>query len=298
MSKPLSVVVGTTEGWPYVRDLLETLREDAQASGSEVVIADGSGAPPPPDSEIYPEVRWLKFDIPAVFALYREGIRAAQGDIVALTEDHALPQAGWIPQIIRAHAEHPDAAVIGGSIENGSHQTILDWASYFITQGIHMAPLGDREVPISTNEADVSYKRAAVADVDDNGGQGFMAILHNRRLADAGAVQRVDDRIRVDHFQTIGFRRTSAIHYHNGRSISGFRRGRGMTREDWARMAAALILPFLRTGKAIRHVWGKGRHRRELLASAPLMLWLDLCQGVGHFVGYAAGAGDSPNYLR
>ena len=298
MTPPLSVVVGTTEGWPYVRDLLERLRADAQATGSEVLIADGSSAPPPNPADVYPEVRWVKFDTPAIFALYREGIRASAGELVALTEDHALPHAGWIPQILRAHAEHPQAAAIGGSIENGSHHTILDWASYFITQGIHMAPLGDQEVPITTNEADVSYKRSAVENIDDNGGQGFMAILHNRRLADAGAVQRVDDRIRVDHFQTIGFRRTSAIHFHNGRSISGFRRGRGMTAEDWARMGGALVLPFLRTAKAIRLVWGKRRHRRELVASAPLMLWLDLCQGVGNFVGYALGAGSSPNYLR
>jgi hypothetical protein len=298
LSVPLSVVIGTTEGWPYVRPLIEALRGDAQSMGAEVLIADGSDGPPPSPADIYPEVRWLKFDTPVVFALYGHGIRAARGDIIALTEDHALPRPGWIPAIVRAHAEHPEAAAIGGSIENGSRQTLLDWASYFITQGIHMAPLGDREVPITTNEADVSYKRGAVETLDDNGGLGFMAILHNRRLADSGAVQRVDDRIRVDHYQTIGLRRTMSIHYHNGRSISGFRRASGMTPEDWARMVASLVLPFLRTARAIRVLWPKRRHRRELLASAPLMLSLDLAQGVGHLIGYAAGAGDSPNYLR
>jgi hypothetical protein len=125
-----------------------------------------------------------------------------------------------------------------------------------------------------------------------------MAILHNRRLAETGAVQRNDDRMQVDHFQTVGLAATSAIHFHNGRSISGFRRERGMGPEDWLRMGVSMALPVARTARAVGIVWRKGRHRRELLAGVPLMLWLDLCQGAGHLIGYAAGAGDSPNYLR
>jgi hypothetical protein len=125
-----------------------------------------------------------------------------------------------------------------------------------------------------------------------------MAILELRRLADQGAELRVDDRLVVDHFQTIGFGMTTAIHYHNGRSIAGFRRAGGMTGEDWLRMAAALVLPVVRTYRAFRIVWAKGRLRGTLLACLPLMLFLDFSQGIGHLVGYARGPGDSPRFLR
>ena len=295
---PLSIVVGTREGWPYVRPVLEAVRGDAEAMGAEIVFADGSGMQPPPPDEVGPQVRWLSLDEPSVFRLYSRGISSARGDIIATTEDHAVPRPGWCTAIVRAHAEHPEAAAIGGAIENGSHESLIDWASYFITQGPHMAPQGNRRVAVTTNEADVSYKRHALVDLDDNGGLGFMAILHNRRLAERGAILRVDDRMAVDHYQTIGFGATSAIHFHNGRAISGFRRHNGMAATEWLRLLALPLLPLWRTARTIRLGLSKGRHRRVLLASAPLALWLDYCQAAGHALGYLAGPGKSPDHLR
>jgi hypothetical protein len=295
---PLSIVVATTEGWPYVRPVLESFREEAERAGAEIVFADGSGRPAPSAVEIGQSTRWLSYDMPVVFNLFHLGLHEAQGEIVATTEDHATVRPGWVEAILRAHAAHPDAAAIGGAIENGSRRSLLDWGSYFITQGQHMAPLGDRQIPMTTNEANLSFKRWAVERLGDSNGQGFMAILELRRLADEGAVLRVDDRIVVDHYQELGFRETSAIHYHNGRSIAGFRRRRGMSGEDWWRMAASLVIPLARVGRVVRGGWAKGRRRGTLLASIPAMLWLDFCQGVGHLVGYALGPGGSPRYLR
>jgi hypothetical protein len=161
-----------------------------------------------------------------------------------------------------------------------------------------MAPLGDQVVPMTTNEANVSYKREAVADLDDNEGLGFMAILHNRRLAESGAILRVDDRMVVDHFETSGFGWTTSIHFHNGKSIAGFRRADGMSHEDWVRVATALMLPAWRTLRVWRVGLAKGRKRRQLLASAPFALWLEYVQGVGSLMGYLLGPGDSPSHLR
>lgn len=295
---PLSVVVGTTEGWPYVQPVLDAIRGDAEALGVEILFVDGSGHQPPRREDIGGHVRWLTSRSTSVFKLYAEGLREALGEVVATTEDHAVPRPGWCAAILRAHAEHPEAAAIGGAIENGSRHSLIAWASYFITQGPHMAPLGNRQVPMTTNEANVSYKRSAVVDLDDNDGLGFMAILHNQRLAERGEILRVDDRMVVDHFETVGLRATSAIHFHNGRAISGFIRHKGMTTEQWLRMAAALVLPVYRTARAIRIGLGKGRMRGRVLASAPIALWLDYCGGVGHLLGYVAGEGDSPRHLR
>lgn len=292
------MVVGTTEGWPYVRRLVEALRPDAENLDVELIFVDGSGRPAPATSETGPNIRWLSSDEDSVFRLYAKGLRAARGEVVATTEDHALPHPGWCAAILAAHRDHPEAAAVGGAIENGSRDSLIEWASYFLTQGPHMSPLGDRRVRMTTNEANVSYKHWAVEDLDDNEGLGFMAILHNRRLAEMGAVLRVDDRIVVDHFETVGIRNTSVIHFHNGRSISGFERRRGMTTEHWLRMGAALLLPLWRTSRAVRSGLAKGRLRRQLLASAPIALWLDYCGGVGHLVGYAVGAGNSPRHLR
>ena len=203
---PLSIVIGTGQGWPYVRELIELLRADAEGVGAEIVVADGGTNPAPHLDETGPAVRWVKSPGVSVFVLFADALRAARGDLVALTEDHAMPRAGWIAAVLAAHARHPEAAAIGGAIENGSRDRLIEWASYFTTQGPHMAPLGDRVVPMTTNEADVSYKRWALERFDPDDGSGFMAILYNRRLAEAGEVLRVDDRIVVDHFETEGIR--------------------------------------------------------------------------------------------
>ena len=159
---PLSVVIGTGEGWPYVRDLVRALRPEIEGVSGELLIVDGSGGAAPPVTDLGAHVRWLSRDAASVFALYAIGLREARGEVVATTEDHALPRPGWCAAIVAAHAAHPEAAAIGGAIENGSTDALIQWASYFTTQGPHMAPLGDRVVPMTTNEANVSYKRSAV----------------------------------------------------------------------------------------------------------------------------------------
>jgi hypothetical protein len=294
----LSVVIGTGEGWPYVRDLVRALRPEIESVSGELLIVDGSGGAAPPVTDLGANVRWLSRDAASVFALYAIGLREARGEVIATTEDHALPRPGWCAAIVAAHAAHPEAAAIGGAIENGSTDSLIQWASYFTTQGPHMAPLGDRVVPMTTNEANVSYKRSAAADVDDNDGLGFMAILHNRRLAESGAVLRVDDRMVVDHFETSGFGWTTSIHFHNGKSIAGFRRSHGMSDEDWVRMATALLLPAWRSLRVWRVGLAKGRKRHELVASAPFALWLEYVQGAGSLMGYLLGPGSSPGHLR
>jgi len=294
----LSVAIASGQGWPYVEDLIATIRPDADAAGAEIVVTDGSANRVPSIAEVGPSVRWLKQEGVSIFVLFATALREARGEVVALTEDHTIPQPGWIEAILRAHDGHPEAAAIGGAIENGSTYGLVEWASYFTTQGPHMAPLGDRAVPVTTNEANVSYKRWALEQVPFDEGSGFMAILYNRRLAEAGYSLRVDDRVVVDHFETDGFGWTTAIHFHNGRTISGFRRERGMSDEDWVRMATALMLPAWRTLRVLRTGLAKGRLRRQLLVSAPFALWLEYVQALGHLTGYVAGPGGSPNHLR
>jgi hypothetical protein len=294
----LSIVIGTGQGWPYVRELVESLRADAGTEIVEIVVVDGSDNAAPRPDEVDASVRWTTAPGASVFVLFAIGLHAARGEVVATTEDHAMPRAGWIPALLRAHREHPEAAAIGGAIENGSTRGLLEWASYFTTQGLHMIPLGDREVPTTTNEANVSYKRWALEKYDPDDGSGFMAILYNRRLAEGGEILRVDDRLVVDHFETDGFGWTTSIHYHNGRTISAFRRARGMAREDWLRVACAYLLPAWRVGRVLRMGLAKGRLRRQLVLSTPFALWLEYVQATGLLMGYLAGPGDSPNHLR
>ena len=291
----LSICVGTTSGWPAIEPCIRSFLDDARAAGAEVLIADGSGCGLPDDPTILEGVTWRQYDEASVFRLVAENIKDASGEIVALMEDHCTARPGWVKAILRAHEQYPLAAAVGGSIENGTPGGGLEWASYLMTQGAHMAPLANGPTRRIANEADISFKRSALDDIEDHP-LGFMTIRHSRALADAGELLVNDDRIQVDHFESLGPRATMIIHFDDGRTISGFRR-RTMATGDWLRLAAAPLLPLYRTTRVVRNAVSKGR-ATTVVAALPWLVVLEYCHGAGEFIGYLLGPGRSPYGLR
>jgi hypothetical protein len=291
----LSICIGTTAGWPAIEPCIRSFIDDARAVGAEVVIADGSGRPPPDDPSILDAVTWHTYEEASVFRLVAENMREAKGEIVALMEDHCTARPGWVRGILRAHEEYPLAAAVGGSIENGTPDGRLEWASYLMTQGAHMAPLPNGPTTRIANEANISFKRSALEDVEEHP-LGFMTIRHSRALGDAGELLVNDDRIQVDHYESLGSRATMIIHFDDGRTISGFRR-RTMASGDWLRMLAAPLLPIYRGGRVVRNAMSKGR-TATVLTALPWLIALEYCHGAGEFVGYVLGPGRSPYGLR
>jgi hypothetical protein len=173
----------------------------------------------------------------------------------------------------------------------------MDRASYWITQGPFQAPLPNGPSDRVATEANLSFKRDVVLAIPDVAGMGSIVLLHLLALRERGAVLVNDDAIVVDHFQAVGFGETSAIHFHNGRTIAAFRRrsGRAIEALRWA--ALPLLAPY-RALRVLRIGWSKGRERRWLLASAPAILWLEWCHAAGELLGYVAGAGRSAEVLR
>jgi hypothetical protein len=291
----LTICIGTTAGWPAVERCIRSFLPDAQATGSEIIVADGSGRPPPTDPEILSAVTWRTYDEKSVMRLVQFNLAEATGQIVATIEDHCTARSGWIAAIFRAHTEHPTAAAIGGAIENGTTATPLEWASYLMTQGIHMAPLENGPTTRIANEANISYKRSALAGFLDDP-MGFMTIRVTSALAARGEELINDDRIVVDHHERLGTRATAVIHFDDGRTISGFRRRR-MEGGDWLRLLGAPVLPLYRTARVVRNAVRKGR-AATVASALPWILVFEYCHEVGEVAGYVAGAGRSPYGLR
>jgi hypothetical protein len=291
----LSICVATTTGWPAIEPCLRSFLDDGLRAGAEILVANDSGGEPPDDPGVKEAVTWHSYDERSVFRLVELNLRSARGEIVALTEDHCTTRPGWVEAILRAHREHPKAAAIGGAIENGTTGSRLEWASYLMTQSQHMAPLHNGPAPRIANEANVSFKRAALEEMERHP-LGFMTIRHLRLLAEAGAELVNDDRIIVDHHESLSPRATSTIHFDDGRTISGFRR-RHMGKGDWARLATAPVLPLYRLARVARTTLAK-RRGPTLAASLAWIAWLEYCHAAGEFVGYLLGAGRSPYGLR
>ncbi len=294
---PLSVVVATRMGWPGIRPCIDSLLSQINDVNGELVVADGSGRPAPGPSQVGERVTWVRQDGASVFELSRLSYAAARAPIVAITEDHCTVRPGWCAGILRAHAEYPDAAAIGGAIENGSTGTRIDWASYYITQGPFQAPLANGPATRIATEANLSIKRFALEAIHHEPGLGSIILLHLMALNAAGSLLVNDDRLVVDHFQSVPFGETSAIHFHNGRTIAAFRRNhvRGL---ELVRLLSLPVLPAYRSWRAIRIGLAKGRHRRDLVDAIPGIVWLEYCHAAGEVLGYLTGAGRSPFVLR
>ncbi len=295
-SLPLTIVIGSVQGWPAIRPNAKTWRAAAEAVGGELIVADGSGNPAPAQDEIGPRTTWLSEPGSSVFQLRRLGYQRARGAVVALTEDHCFVGDDWGRRILVAHAEHPGAAVIGGAVENGATGSLIDWASFFVVQSAFMAPLVSGPASRLAGAVNVSYKRHALDALADNEGMGAMDVLHQAKLRERGEGLWADDRIRVTHEQSLGVRGTIVIHFHAGRTMSGFRR-QHMTPYQWVRAAGAFVVPIGRMARILSFGARKGQMRR-MLPSAPWVLGLLYSQAAGQFIGYAFGPGDSPRKVQ
>jgi hypothetical protein len=288
----ITIVIATVQGWPDTRAAVASVEAAAAIVGGEVIIGDGSGHPPPAPGEIGPDTTWFQLKGASVFQLRAEGYRRSRAPIVALTEDHCRVEPDWATRILASHARHPEAVAIGGSVENGATGTLLDWASFFVVQAAFMAPIESGPTGRINGAVNVSYKRKGLAGLDGFDGMGAMDVLHQRQLAEAGGTLVADDAIRCVHDQSLGAVGTPVIHFHAGRTMSGFRRVH-MDRRQWLRFSLTWFVPAARLGRILAIGVGKP-HRRELIGSIPMMWWLLICQAAGQFVGYVAGPGDSP----
>jgi hypothetical protein len=294
---PLSAVAATTQPWPEVRPLLESLREQIAAVGGEIVLGDGSAEGLPDEVHArYPRLRVIHRAGASVFQLRAACVAASAGAIVAITEDHCVAARDWCERILAAHREHPEAAVIGGAVENGATATTIDWASFFLVNGASMPPVRDGARRAIALQANCSYKRSALS--KDAAELGMMEWLLNEDLHARGAVLRTDGAILVEHVQSLGVAATCRIHYDDGRTIAAFRLARIGSVERVVRLAACVAMPPLLTARAALQVLAKRRRTGLLLASLPWMLVLTTCKAWGNLHGFLFGAGTSPARIR
>ena len=293
---PLSIVVATTKAWPEIESCLESLHAQAAAAGAEILVGDGHGAGLPPDvTTRYPAVRRIGWPGGSVFVLRQLAMAEAAGAIVAVTEDHCTVAPDWCEQVLRAHRDHPEAAAIGGVVENGATTRLIDWSNFLIVFGPFTAPIETGSQPAISLQANISYKRRVIPRAAT--GLGMMEFLFNRRLLEQGEILIADDRLVVSHNQTWGFWGTFAAHFHNGRSIAGFRLEGMSWTERLVRIGGCAVLPIHLLRVTIWPVIRKARLLRPALVSLPLTAMVVTCHAAGEFVGYVFGPGRSPQKL-
>ena len=290
---PITLTASTVQGWPEIEPNVRSFEAAAAAVDGDLIVTDGSGLPAPSPSSLGPRTTWISEPGRSVFQLRLSAYRAAAAPIVGVTEDHCFMPADWARRNLDAHAAHPEAAAVGGSVVNGATDSLMDWASFFVVQSAIAAPIPSGPARRIAAAVSVTYKRAALEHLDQYEGLGAMDGLHQRAIAASGKTLMADDSIRVVHDQSLGFAATVAIHFHAGRTFTGFRRQHMDVRQA-IRLLGTPVVPIARYIRTVRLLAAKG-YGPQLIRATPAIWLLLVTQTVGQVTGYLTGPGDSPH---
>ena len=282
---PLSVVLPTRGGLAEVTPVHDALIPSAEASGTEVLVVGnvGSDESPPGTS-----VRLIDLPTDEILALHRRGIEEAAGEVIAIGEDHAVPRGDWCEAVVRAHAEHPEAAAVAGCLVNATDATVVGRANFLSFAAAWQPPMpslpGGRPPPSSA----LTFKRTVL----EGAGSQVPGWLEGELIPSLfeDGLMVADDRIVVDHYQDHGGLWSLVNGFHSARCSYGVHRD-GLTPAARRRLArwAVHAMPRRMFGEARRACEG----RRVSTVEWALVALIAGCHGLGATAGTLFGPGRS-----
>ena len=289
MTPPLSIVVASVNGLPYLEVCLERLERNAP--DCEVIVAAWTDAETRALVERrWPAVRLLSFDEPmTVPELRAAGIFAATAPAVAVIEDHCNATPGWATLIAAAHQRRTCRR--RRPVRNVMTRRLRDWSAFLCEYSNFLEPFPAGSVG-DLPGMNVSYDRRALAAIDDLLREGhWESWLHPRLLERGFELYSVPDAV-IEHAKDFGFGEFVAQRYHYARSFAGTRnRQIGPKRAIYA-LGTPLLVPLMiwRIGSNVarRHrYWG------VFARSLPLITVYAAVWALGESVGYTFGGGRS-----
>lgn len=150
------------------------------------------------------------------------GLPHCKGDIVAMTDDDAEVYPDWVTKMKRAHAEHPEAGAVGGTVIGADSRSLLGRVADQVTFVSYPTPRYVRTLP----GVNVSYKRLVVERVGLQDETLFRGedVDFNWRVKQLGCQVYFDPSVRVLHHHRPTLRAFLRQHYMYGRAYYLVRR--------------------------------------------------------------------------
>jgi GT2 family glycosyltransferase len=262
----------------------------------EILLFDlAPGEPPAIPGSGHPAVRILKLPPDTLFSAAKAmGMRAASAPVVVFLEEHCRVHPGWARALVEAH-RGPWAGV-GAEVHNGNPEVPLSRMIEFLNYHACMPPAARTELAMLPGH-NSSFKRDVLlaygAELDEL--LRAEIVLHTRLRKD-GHRLLLEPAARFSHINESSF--ASAV---RGRFLWNRCYGRMRARSfGWSPLrrlfyaAATPLLPFYTLSRLTLFAL---RRRRDLLprllASAPVLLAVQLASATGHFLGLLFGIGDA-----
>jgi GT2 family glycosyltransferase len=292
----VTVVVASCRERRLLDACLASLLPQCREHGAAVVVARADTPEGVADlSRTYPEVRFVPAARDATIPQLRgQGLASAEGDIVALTEDHCVAAPDWIAQLAAAPRS---SDVVGGSMGNARRERALDWAAYFSEYGFFAGGRrsGEEEQPTLTG-ANVAYRRRVIDHVVTLARLGEWENVVHSRLAANGSTFSFLTTAAVYQNDTYRFGDFCRNRYEHGRDYARRRLEGGGGMRRWTYLVGSGALPFLLTAGGAGAVTRPDR--RAFLRALPLTFAFLTAWAVGEAVGYLLGPEPEPAGAR
>ena len=293
------MVIASLNGRRYLEACLGSLARQTGGVEAEVIVADCVG-PSVTDfvKTHYPKVRLIAFNSrKSVPDLRSAGILVSRGDIVAITEDHCLAADDWFASLIQAHANQPDAAAIGGAVDNAATERLIDWAVYICEYSNFASPVPNG-VAHDLPGPNVSYKRAALDAMRDMLENGYWENYLHQRLESAGYQLWSDPSLKVLHKKNFTLKDFLLERVHYGRWYAGVRNEFIGPRRRLYYLLFSPFLPPLILYRLYQRVRRRPDYYGMFIKCLPLICLFTVAWAAGEFVGYLSGPGQSVLELR
>ncbi len=293
-----SAIIISPDGYATVRRLVARLRAQENASGLELVFVFPSAAPegiPAAEVDGFHSHQVVQVgDMASTAHARAAGVRAARAPVVLMTEDHSLPEAGWLRALLAAHAQ--GCAVAGPAVANGN-PSLLSWANLAIeyNEWLHPAQAG----PVSHLPGhNSSYNRDLLLSLGD-GLEDWLeseSVLHWHLGALGHRLVLVPTAVTRHHNFSL-WRESLALRYDAGRQFAGSCRQRWTLARRVLYLGGSPLIPLVRVARITRQFLRPGRPARLLPALVPICLFLLTVEAAGAFAGYLAGPGASSSRI-
>lgn len=261
----VSVVIGANAPTAALDACLSAL--EPQREGVEVLVCSANGLAP----ELRDRFSWARFlERPGALVpeLWRDGIDASEGEIVALTIAQMVPAPNWVAVLRGEHARND---VVAGAIDPGRSLRISDWGEYFCRYAADMRPFAGHEC-LALPGDNAAYKRALLERTHDLYRDGFWEPEVHRRLAADGIVLWHEPELVVYQGRSAGWWAFVRQRLAHGRAYGRQRGARFGPARNAAGVLSAPLVPFLMTARVLRQVLAKRRHRVRALLALPAII--------------------------
>lgn len=289
----ISVLIGlvSTEDRSRILETLDALANKQGAVACEVILVDRRRDNVSEEiARRYPKVRLIPCPAHTPLPEMRTlALDASRADIVAVTEDHCVPDPDWLGQILIGLREN-DVVAAGGCVVNGVADTSFDWATFLCEYSFFYPPVTEGPSDILPG-MNVAYRRSSLARIPrELLTTGFWETTVHPVLREQGGKFVSLNAMRMNHCKRFSHRLFSRQRYVYSRYYAGIR----FRREEIVRRCAAAVLcvalPPLLLWRMHRATSAK-HLQRPFRRALPSLCGLVMIWSLGEIVGYLAGPG-------